>query len=126
MNINQWLYSKITNSTLVNVYTTKCYPIYVPSTATTPYIYYDEIGSNRNRLMRNTVFTIVSCHNSKANIELLNDSLYSLFDTSTKYIKEMSSNLKVESVSIIQNHETGFDETNKNWTKAIDISVWYN
>lgn len=125
MNINSWLRSKITNSTLVNIYTTRCYPVFAPSTARTPYIYYDETGFEKNRNERNTVISIVSCHNSKSNVELLNDGLYTLFDDSTSRIKETSSNLRIESVKIINNSRSDYDESNKNWLKVLDISVWY-
>lgn len=125
MNIDSWLRSKITNSTLINVYTTRCYPIYVPSTAITPYLWYDETGWDKNRNERNVKFTIVSCHNSKANVEILNDALYTLFDNSTRKIQETSSNLRIESVEIINNSKSDYDDSNKNWYKAMDISVWY-
>lgn len=125
MNVKSWLRSKITNSTLVNVYTTRCYPVYVPTTATTPYIWYDQTGFEKNRNEQNAIFTIVSCHNSITNVETLNDALYTLFDDSTARIRETSSNLKIESVKIINNSRSDYDESNKNWLRAIDISVWY-
>jgi hypothetical protein len=75
--------------------------------------------------MENKIFTIVSYSNSKNNVELLNDALYSLFDNSTKYIKDMSSNIRVESVSIVSNNVTNFDETNGQWSKVLDVSLWY-
>ena len=125
MNIDSWLYTKIANSSIVNVYTTRCYPNYAPTTAITPYIMYDSIGYEKNRLMENKIFTIVSYTNSKNNIELINDALYSLFDNSTKYIKESSSNLRIESITIINNNVINYDETNKVWSKVLDVSFWY-
>jgi hypothetical protein len=125
LNIDSWLFSKISNSSLVNVYTTRCYPNYIPTTATTPYIMYDSIGYEKNRLMENKIFTIVSYNNSKNNVELMNDALYSLFDNSTKYIKDTSSNLRIESATIISNNVVNYDETNKVWSKVLDVSVWY-
>lgn len=125
MNIDIWLKSKIVNSTLINIYTTRCYPNFAPSTAQTPYIWYDQIGYEKNRNERNVIYTIVSCWNTKANVDLINDGLYTLFDDSTSRIKETSSNLKIESVKIISNNKTDYDESNKNWSKVLDISVWY-
>lgn len=126
MNPDIWLQNKIVNSTLVNVFTTKCYPNYVPSTTLTPYIMYDSIGYEHNRILQNKIYTIVSSHNSKANVELLNDALYTLFDTSSSYIKETSSNLLITSVTIVNNNVTRYDETNKNWSKVLDVSVWFS
>lgn len=126
MNIDEWLKNKIVNSTSVNVYTTRCYPNYVTSTTLTPYVYYDTIGFEKNRILRNNIYQIVSCSNSKSSLENLNEALYNLFDTSTGYIKETSSNLKIESVMIINNAVTRYDESNKNWVRFLEISVWYS
>ena len=127
MNIDSYLYNKIVNSTLVSIYTTKCYPNYVPNSTnlTTNYIMYDSIGYEKNRNLQNKIFTIVSYSNSKNNVELLNDALYTLFDNSTNYIKEMSSTLRIESCSIISNNVTNYDDTNLKWSRVLDISLWY-
>ena len=127
MNIDSYLYNKIVNSTLVSIYTTKCYPNYVPNSTNLPtnYIMYDSIGYEKNRNLQNKIFTIVSYSNSKNNVELLNDALYTLFDNSTNYIKEMSSTLRIESCSIISNNVTNYDDTNLKWSRVLDISLWY-
>lgn len=124
MTIDNWLYTKITNST-VSSYTTRCYPAFSPSTVYLPYIIYDTIGFERNRNFKNIIYTITSVHNSKANVELLNSALYSLFDNSTAYIRETSSNIKVESCNIINNAVCNYDDQNQYWIKVLDISVWY-
>lgn len=126
MNCDIWLQNKIVNSTLVNIYTTKCFPVFAPSTNLTPYIVYDSIGYEKNLKLINKVYTIMMFHNSKANVELINDGMYSLFDNSTKFQKDTSSNLSIESIKIITNNVTRYDETNKNWVKVMDISVWYS
>lgn len=131
MIIDEWLVSKLIGSTTITQYTTRIYPEFIPESTTVNYaskvpcITYQTIGFDRNRLERNRIFSLTSVHNSKSNVENMNDQLYNLFDTSTAWIRESSSNLYVDSVDIINNVGL-YDPENRYWTKILDISVWYH
>jgi len=125
MTIYEWLVSKINSSTSISAITTDVLPEYSDN-ITPPFLLYYDTGFNRNLLERNTILAVRSVHNSKADMESLNTLLYDLFDTSTAYIRESSSNLNVDSVSIINNSASGYDETNKTYWKDLELSIWYN
>lgn len=125
MSLNSWLKNKIISSTTITQYTTEVWPEKIPQGRTPPCIVYKQIGYDRNSLEQNTVYSLSVFHNSIGNTDLLNDQLYNLFDTSTAYIRESSSNLHIDSVSII-NNIPGLDPDNDYWFKILDISVWYH
>jgi len=128
MNSDIWLVNKIKNST---VSSTRVYPNYIPESTSNNYsdhipcIVYQSIGFDRNRKNRQIIYSLTSIHNSKSNVEDLNDQLYNLFDNSTQYIRESSSNLHTINVEIINNVPSLYDDDNKYWTRPLDISVWY-
>jgi len=125
MSLNSWLKNKIISSTTITQYTTEVWPEKIPETKEPPCIVYKQIGYARSRLEQNTIYSLSVFHNSVANTTLLNDQLYNLFDTSTSYIRESSSNLHIDSVSMI-NTLGGLDQENNYWFKVLDISIWYH
>ena len=131
MTINEWLYTKISGSTNISGYSTRIYPDYIPMSTSNkignriPCYVYTQIGFNRNRIMRNQIFSITSVHDSKLNAENMNDQLYSLFDNSTGKLSTSSSNLFIDSIEIINNGIGVYDTDNKYWTRVLDVSVWY-
>ena len=126
MILEEWLYTRITSSTSITQYTTAVYPDFIPLNKIPPAVTYKSVGFNRNINERNSVMSITMYRNSKSEIEAINDAMYTLFDTSTAYIKETSSSLSIDSVEIINNSVSGFDDTNKYWFRVLDISVWYH
>lgn len=132
MIIDEWLRSKIINNSTVSAYSTRVYPNYIPYSDTNkigsniPCFVYASIGSDKNRLLRNMKFTITSVNKSKSNVEDMNNELYSMFDNSTSYLRETSSNISIDSVEIINNGAGVYYDDNKYWTRALDISVWYH
>lgn len=131
MTIDIWLKNKVLGSTNITQYTTRFYPDYIPQSTNAkigdkiPCIVYASIGFDKNRNYRNRVFSLTSVHKSKSNVEDINDQLYDLFDNSTQYIRESSSNLYTINVDIINNGVGLYDEENKYWTRVLDLSVWY-
>jgi len=123
MTVYEWLVNRIDSSTEVSA---DVIPDYVNSTLSPPLITYYDTGFNRNKLEKNSILAIHQIHNSKSELESLNTNLYSLFDSSTAYIRESSSNLYIDSVTIINNSNSGYDETNKTYWKELEISVWYH
>ena len=126
MIIDEWLTAKLIGSTSITQYTTQVYPLFIPEGKCAPAIVYQNIGSEKNRLERNMVFSILSLHNSKGDAETLNEAVYSLFDNSTAQIRESSSTLYIDSVNIISNSVCLYENDNQHWVRALDISVWYH
>lgn len=126
MIIDSWFVSKILNSTKTNQYSTTIYPEFIPEGKVPPCFIYTSIGSGKNGLERNKVFSLTCLHNTKSNVEAMNEDAYKLFDTSTAYIRESSSNLFIDSVQISENSVGGYDEINQYWFKVLDLSIWYH
>jgi hypothetical protein len=126
MTIDEWLVNKITSSTSITATTTNVRPEFLPLDSKPPAIIYNSIGFDRNRKYKMRVITLTCLHNTKSQVESLNDNLYNLFDNSTAYIRETSSNLSVESVMIQQNGVGGFDNENKYWYRVLDVKFWYH
>jgi hypothetical protein len=126
MIIDEWIYTKTLSSTGITQYTTQVYPDFVPEGKSGAAITYTSIGFNRNRLEKNMVFSLTCFHRTKSLVESMNDQLYSLYDTSTSYIRESSSNLYIDSVTIINNSVTSYDKGTQYWSRVLDISVWYH
>ena len=125
MNIDQWLVTYLQNSS-ASSYTTNIRPEFLPQNSKPPAIIYRSIGFDRNRKNKMNVMSLTCLHNSLAEVELLNDCIYNIFDTSTHYIRESSSDMNIESVTILNNNAKGFDEENKYWYHTIDIRYWYH
>lgn len=125
MNIEEWLVSKLSTSSIA-IYTTIIKPEFLPIGTNPPAIIYNSIGFDVNRKQKMRVLSLTSLHNSKSQVEALNDALYTLFDTSTAYFRESSSNLYIDSATILQNGEGGFDNENKYWYRVLDIRFWYH
>jgi len=122
-----WLRNKLLTSTTITQYTTQVYPDFLPLNKTPPAIIYKDIGSDRNITERNQIFSLSVYHDSKNETEILHESIYDLFDTSTSYIKETSSYLNIDSVNIITPVSgSGYDDENSYWFKVLDLSVWYH
>lgn len=127
MTTDIWLRSKLLASTTITQYTTQVYPDFIPLGKIPPVIVYKDIGSDRNIIERNQIFSLSIYHNTKIEVNNLYESVYSLLDTSTSYIKETSSNLSIDSVDIITpNAGSGYDDENSYWFKVLDLSVWYH
>jgi hypothetical protein len=124
MTIDQWLVSKIEAST--TLVTTQVFPNFIPDGKIPPAIVYQGIGFDRNIQERNEIITLTTFGASKSSVENINSNLYDLFDTSTAYIKETSSSLSIDSVTIVNNPGAVYDETNLKWQRTLDISVWYH
>ena len=127
MSIDEWIYSRVTASTAVNeLIGTRCFPNYKSSTNVTPCVLYECVGFEKNRILRNTVYSFKSLAKSKSEMDNLNEALYSLFDTSTAWIRESSSSLYVDSVNIVDNGVESYDEYNKTYWKVLEVNIIYH
>ena len=126
MSIDEWMYSKILASTSVTAITTSVSPDFLPRDITAPAIVYiNNIGWDKNLLIRQPIISIVGYHNTKTGVQSLSDALYNIFDTSTAYVKETSSNINVESVQIVNSITGRYNRDNDNWYCVLDVLVNY-
>ena len=125
MNIEEWIVEKLSTSSIAT-YTTTIKPEFLPLGVKPPAIIYNSIGFDKNRKQKMRVISLTCLHNSKSQVESMNDSLYTLFDTSTAYMRESSSNIYIDSALILQNGVGGFDNENKYWYRVLDIRFWYH
>ena len=120
-----WLVSKVLASTNISQYSTQMFFNYIPETKQPPAVVYKIIGFQRNRLQKTKVYSLTCLHNNALQTENMNNQLYMLFDNSTQYIRESSSNLCIENVFILENGKGDFDEENKYYYRVLDIAVSY-
>jgi hypothetical protein len=129
MSISEWVVDRLLGSTDVTAITSNVFPGAVPidtndTTFSYPAIaYIDNIGFTRNLTVRQPVLSIRAYENTRAKIQTLNDVIYDLFDTSTRYIKESSSNLEVHSVEIVGNVPALWDKDNDLWISTLDVLI---
>lgn len=126
MIIDSWFANKVITSTATNQHSTTIYPEFIPEGKSPPCFIYTSIGGGKNGLERNKVFSLTCLHNSKSQAESMNEDAYKLFDCSTKYMRESSSNLYIDSIQISENSVGGYDEINHYWFKVLDLSIWYH
>ena len=126
MTVQEWLVSKIQNTTSVTQYTTKVYPDFMLSTASLPCLIYQDISDKIFRQYRTNIISVKSVAANKNTMETLNTQLYRLFDDSTGSIRESSSNICVDHVMILTNSASGFDDGTKLYYRALDIKIQYH
>jgi hypothetical protein len=98
----------------------------MPSTALHPGIIYQDISDKINRKLRTNVISLKSFAASKSQVETINGVVYSLFDSSTSYITAKSSSLCIDSVHILTNAASGYDDQIKLWYRALDFQVLWH
>jgi len=121
-----WLITKVVGSTNISQYSTQMFLNYIPESKKPPAVVYKTVGFIKNRTMRTKIYSLTCLHNSGLQAEYMNNQLYKLFDNSTAYIRESSSTLYVDSVNILENGVSGYDEENKYYYRVLDISVLYH
>lgn len=127
MTIYEWTVSKLLSSTaLVAQVSSKVFPDFLPSTALHPGIIYQDISDNINRKLRQNVISLRSFSASKSQTETINGLVYNLFDSSTGYITAKSSSLCIDSVHILTNAASGFDDQIKLWYRALDVQLLWH
>lgn len=126
MTVQEWLVSKIQQTTSVTQYTTKVYPDFMLSTASLPCLIYQDISDKIFRQYRTNIISVKSVAANKNTMETLNTQLFRLFDDSTGSIRESSSSICVDHVMILTNSASGFDDSTKLYYRALDIKIQYH
>ena len=125
MTIGGYLYSKLTGSTTITSYTTRVSPD-KGDYATIPCIVYSVISENANQLiMKRPIVTIKYFNTTQDSCYGLGEAIYNLFDSSTKRVYELSGDMKVESVAIVNHVSAQWDSINRVWFGATDLRVNY-
>lgn len=130
MTIYEWTVSRLlASTTLTSVISNNIYPDYIPSTSiytNMKGITYQDLSDKINRKLRQNIISLRSFAASKSQAEAINSIVYPLFDSSTKYIIDKSSSLCVDSVHIISNAVSGFDDTTKLWFRVFDFQITWH
>ncbi len=127
MTIYEWTVSRLLASTsLVSQISSKVFPDFMPSTSLHPGIIYQDISDKINRKLRTNVISLKSFSASKSQTETINSLVYNLFDSSTGYITAKSSSLCIDSVHILTNAASGYDDQIKLWYRAIDLQLLWH
>ena len=116
----------LASTALVAQVSSKIFPDFIPSTSLHPGIIYQDVSDKINRKSRQSVISLRSFAASKSQAETINQLVYPLFDSSTKYIIDKSSSLCIDSVHIITNAVSGFDDQTKLWYRAFDFQVLWH
>lgn len=125
MTIGAWLYNRVISSTAVNaIINSNCFPD-VAEYTTIPAVVYSVVSQRTNKLFRSQIISLKSLETTQANCETLNRLIYSLFDDSTARIFEKSSEIKIESVGIVNNITSLWDDSNKTWFGVLDVRINY-
>lgn len=127
MTIYEWSIARMKASTsLVAQISSNVFPDFMPSTALHPGIIYEDVSDKINRKLRQNVVAFKTFAASKAQTETINSIVYGLFDSSTAYITAKSSSLCIDSVKILNNVGSGFDDQTKLWYKVLDVQfLWH-
>lgn len=127
MTVQEWLVARLKGSTnITNLISTRIFPDFLPSTASYPGIIYNDIGDRINRKLHQSMISLRSFAASKAEVDRINSVIYNLFDSSTSYISEKSSSLCIDSVHILTNSNSGFDDAPKLYFRALDIQILWH
>jgi hypothetical protein len=132
MTIGSWLYTRITNSTSINIIigtststNYNCYPD-VANYENIPAVVYSVLSQKTNKMFRSQIVSLKSIETTQDKCETLNGLVYNLFDDSTRTrIFEKSSDIKIESVGIVNNITSLWDDTNKTWFGVLDVRINY-
>jgi hypothetical protein len=125
MSIAGFVNYKLTGSTNITsiVSTSGVFPD--KSTSSPPYIVYSFQNQTKNKTFRLQIVSIKSIETTQDLCNTLNEKVFQLFDDSTTQQRELYNDLKIESIAIINNIPSIYDDQNNNWFGVTDIRINY-
>lgn len=81
--------------------------------------------NDRNRNIRQNVYSIIGYKNTKSDIETLNEKIYDLFDNTFSSLSYYNDGLQIIDVNIVNNIESLYDDDNKKYYCVVDISITF-
>jgi hypothetical protein len=125
MTIGQYIYDRLIASTNItaisscNIFPNLIDYKYIPG------IEYTIISQTINSLFRRATVSIKGFEKTQALCETFNNAIYALFDPTTSRIYELKGDMKIESVYMLTNIPSVWDNENKLWFCNSDIRINY-
>lgn len=124
--ISGFIYHKLTGSTAITgiVSTSGVYPDKA-NYELVPCIVYSFQNQTYKNTFRSQIVSIKSIETTQDLCNTLNENVFQLFDDSTTQQRELYNDLKIESIAIINNIPSVYDDQNNNWFGVTDIRINY-